>query len=209
MFAALKEEKLTMKCAALLFCSFVFQVSASGQQLPKFQVAATDLTAKTATQEEKMRRALAVFEQVMNDECFQKELVTLKFHSDSSDDPYRNLSTRQAVEKIYEAKEHYTLSADNRADIYWAVEKRNRLARLFKGCSVGYGYPKDKEFYTYSCFLDDEGTDLSDIAGHIAHEWSHKLGFVHQLDDHDKRDDTVPYAFGYLVRDHAKKYVGQ
>lgn len=198
-----------MKLAALLFCSFVFQVTESGRQLPKFQVGATELNAKTTAQEEKMRRALAIFEKVMNDERFQKELLALKFHSDMPDDPYRNLSTRQAVEKIYEAKEHYTPAADNKADIYWVIEKRSRLTRLFKGCSVGYGYPEGKEFYTYSCFLDDGDGDLSDIAGHVAHEWSHKLGFVHDPDEHDRRDETVPYAFGYLVREHAERHLRQ
>jgi hypothetical protein len=172
-----------------------------------FQVDAKQIKGKTAAQEGKMRRALMAFEKVMNDELFQKELLDLKFYSDTPDDPNRNLTDEQVVKKIYAAQEHYTSEENNKADIYWLSKKRSRWVTLFTGCSVlGFGDEENKEVYTYSCFLDGKDTELTDIVGHIAHEWTHKLGFVHQYDDHPRRNETVSYAFGILVSKHAEKY---
>lgn len=197
-----------MKFIIVLLCLVSFPDFTAGQRLPKFQVNAKQISGKTAAQEEKMKRALTAFEQIMNDENFQKELLARTFHSDRDDDPNRTLTTPQVVEKIYAAKEHYTVDADNKADIYWIIKKRGALAKLFKGCSVlGFGDEEDKEVYTYSCFLDGEDTEFGEIVGHIAHEWTHKLDFVHQFDNHSRRNETVSYAFGNLVTKYAEKYI--
>lgn len=200
-----------MKFVASLLCLFVLQSSALGQRLPRFQVEAKKLKTKTAAQEEKMRRALAVFEKVMNDELFQKELLDQpNFYSDSDKDPYRGWTTQRVVEKIYEAAEAYdNYLPDNIADINWVVKKRDFLYRMIfdRDCStIGFfDYKKDDAIITYTCFFDDEEQKLSRIVGHVAHEWTHALGFVHKFDNHPKRDETVPYAFGDLVEEHAKR----
>jgi len=42
-----------------------------------------------------------------------------------------------------------------------------------------------------------------DVAGNLAHEWIHKLGFGHTS---AKEHDSVPYAIGYIVRDLGEKF---
>lgn len=42
-----------------------------------------------------------------------------------------------------------------------------------------------------------------DVAGNLAHEWTHKLGFGHTS---AKEHDSAPYAIGYIVRDLGEKF---
>jgi hypothetical protein len=40
---------------------------------------------------------------------------------------------------------------------------------------------------------------VADIAGTLAHEWMHLLGFTHSFRDSSLRSLSVPYAIGELV----------
>ncbi len=177
---------------------------AFGQQLPIFQVYTSKVEGLKPEWETKMKLTLSIFEKVMNDKDFQKELGELKFHSDVDTDPNKNLTTKQIIEKIYAAEEFYNSESDNKADIYWIIEKKGK-PWFSKHPAIGYGNETEREIYTYSWFL--KSGDLTEIVGHISHEWTHKIGFVHQFNPHDRRPETVPYAFGSLVEKHAQKYV--
>lgn len=189
-----------------LLTTNVYSIAQTNSNFPLFRVTGEKIDGQNSIQEEKMKKALQIFEKVMNDTSFQEELKTLVFYFDVEDDPNRNLSTLEIIKKIYDAKEHYTPEADNNAQIYWKIEKRGFWSGLFRGCSViGYGEAGEKEITTYTCFY--KKADLNELTGHIAHEWSHKLGFDHKKNNHSRRNETVPYAFGYLIRKHATKYV--
>lgn len=189
---------------SLLLMLIAFPVCTLGQQLSQFHVQAAKIDGLKPAQEEKMKLALLVFEKVMNDKDFQKELADLKFYSDTDDDPNKTLNASQMVEKIYAAKEFYNSQADYKADVYWLIKKK-RKPLFSKYPAIGYGNETEKEIYTYSWYL--EKAVLAEIVGHIAHEWTHKLGFVHQFEPHKRRDETLPYAFGYLVEKHSTKYI--
>jgi hypothetical protein len=45
---------------------------------------------------------------------------------------------------------------------------------------------------------------LSDVAGNLAHEWAHKIGFDHRS---ASERDSVPYAIGYIVEDLGSKMI--
>lgn len=46
--------------------------------------------------------------------------------------------------------------------------------------------------------------DPHEVAGNLAHEWVHKLGFGHRS---AKERDSVPYAVGYIVREMGERYL--
>jgi hypothetical protein len=71
------------------------------------------------------------------------------------------------------------------------------------GTAIGYTFVGSRWQWINSWFLNS--AKPHDIAGNIFHEWSHKLGFSHSFNRHPKRDYTVPYALGYIMRDMAKK----
>jgi hypothetical protein len=41
-----------------------------------------------------------------------------------------------------------------------------------------------------------------EVAGNLAHEWTHKLGFGHES---AAEHDSVPYGIGYIVREMGEK----
>lgn len=149
-----------------------------------------------------MKAAMRVFENVMNDTAFQEEISKYIYHYDIDTDSHWMWTPQQVFKKIYEGKEFYKTEIDSTADLYWIIVKKRKPRT--RNPARGYGYKNKKEIYTYTWFLDSE--KIPEIAGHIAHEWSHKLGFIHKFHHHEMRDYTVPYAFGSTVAKYAKKY---
>jgi hypothetical protein len=62
--------------------------------------------------------------------------------------------------------------------------------------TIGYTYPST--YFTWINRKFFRGFDASDVAGNVAHEYMHNLGFGHKS---AKDHKSVPYAIGYLVRD--------
>jgi len=185
------------------FCFITaFGLSAAAQTLPKFSVREAQLTTIDTDDREKMLKAMKIFEQVINDPDFQKELLTQKFLFDLPNDPMRHLTTKQIVDTLYSGKEWYDPVVDNTADIYWICNKRKHKPPF--STAIGYGLPTDSTIHTYIYFV--RNASLSEIANNLAHEWSHKVGFDHEFKDHKDRDQTVPYLFGDLVEKYAKRY---
>lgn len=184
-----------------------FPVLVAGQQFPNFKVNAVELRGITNAQTAKMRRAARIFENVMNDPEFQSELQTKTFKSDDGDDLITDPTATPVIEKIYAAAELYKPEPNNTADIYWIAKKTSFWRKMTDKCeTIGFGYQGQKNIYTYTCLLDEEDS-MAKLVGHIAHEWSHKLGFTHRDDDDSGIDLTVPYVFGDLVAKHAVRWL--
>ena len=190
-----------MKLQIFLFILIVFPILTLAEQLPPFKVNAVYLNGENDAHEKLMQQASVIFEKVMNDKEFQEELKTKKFQFDRNDDPHRFLTTEQIVKKLFDGKELYESEVDNEADIYWTINNCG------KSPTRGAGFPSRKQITTYRWFINSFKNDLAEITGHLAHEWTHKFGFIHQKNNNSKRPFTVPYSFGYLVRKHAKKYI--
>jgi len=196
-----------MNRLSILLLTIALPAAALGQHLPVFRVNAIEIRGKTASQTEKMKLAARIFEKVLNDPEFQKELATKTFKSDREDDLVPNPTATQVIEKIYEGSERYKPEHNHAADIYWYAEKKSFWKRLTGNCdTIGYGYPGERKIFTYTCLIDEEGS-MAELVGNLAHEWSHKLGFRHRADDHSEKYETVPYVFGDLVEEHAAKWI--
>lgn len=173
--------------------------------MPAFRVSADSVRGLAPAQGQKMQQALRIFEQVMNDTAFQRALARKKFHYDRKRDVHRGMITAQVMAEVWAAKERFTTAPDGTANIFWYVRDKPKPG-WGKNLTMGGGGSKSKTFYTNSWFVDKED-DLDGLIGHAAHEWTHKLRFQHKQKSHKRRDETFPYVFGYLVREHAKKYV--
>lgn len=86
---------------------------------------------------------------------------------------------------------------DNEADIFLKVD------RSYNPGVIGYTYSNTKWQWIYQRILDDWGAQ--DIAGNLAHEWCHKVGFEHESSWNSKRIHSVPYAIGIYVRKYTEK----
>lgn len=177
-------------------------ISLSGvcQVAPLFKVSGDSINGLTAAREVKMRETLLLFAKAMNDTSLQNQIGMFPYSYDVPDDPMRKLSPKQVEEKLFQAEENYHPGKDNVANIFWVIVMKKKP--LKPHAAVGYGKPGDKIIYTYSWFFDNASE--SEIAGHIAHEWSHKVGFDHRYKPHPGRENTVPYAFGTLIQRYIK-----
>ena len=69
--------------------------------------------------------------------------------------------------------------------------------------TLGYTNQDTKTIHINTRFYD--GAAVNEIAMNMVHEWTHKMGFDHDSNRTARRDYSVPYAVGYLVRDLGKK----
>lgn len=65
--------------------------------------------------------------------------------------------------------------------------------------TVGYTYPSKQQIWVNKKFFVKN--TLGKVAGNLAHEWCHKLGFKHDKSRTARRKYSVPYAVGYIVKD--------
>ncbi len=171
--------------------------------LPAFKVIGNKVEKVLPARDEKMAQALMVFEKVMNDADFKKELLSLTFAYDVINDAHSHFTTKQVVDKIYDAKEWYSDTCNHTADIYWQIEKKRKP--IFDKPSMVYGSAVDTTIVLYSYFFD-KSDNLPELVGNIANEWAKKLGFESGFKSHQHREKTVPFAFGELVEKYAIKY---
>jgi hypothetical protein len=103
------------------------------------------------------------------------------------------LTQHQIYNKLMKGEE--VLSEDGvdyQADIFLKVDRKNKPG------VIGYTYPSTKWQWIYQRVLDR--WTYKDVAGNLAHEWCHKMGFGHTSGKRKKH--TIPYAVGYYVRDY-------
>jgi len=81
---------------------------------------------------------------------------------------------------------------DQEADIWLKIDRR------YKPGVIGYTYPNSKWQWVYSWVFKEKTAEY--IAGNLAHEWCHKLGYSHSKNKNPHRKHTVSYEVGYFVR---------
>lgn len=94
-----------------------------------------------------------------------------------------------------------TDGADREADVFLELDRRSNRRVL------GYTYANSTKQWIYNNFF--RNGDIWDVAGNIAHEWVHKMGFTHDYKYTSTREFSVPYAVGYFVRDYVEKKLTQ
>jgi len=99
-------------------------------------------------------------------------------------------TSSEVYEHIIQANETLRNTKNGTADITLVVDRRNRRGVL------GYTYPNSTKQWIYSWFLK---SDYKRVAGNLAHEWCHKLGYDHAFRYNGTRRHTVPYAVGDFV----------
>jgi hypothetical protein len=99
------------------------------------------------------------------------------------------LTRSEIYNKILEGEEVLQQGSNGTADIILRIDRRRRR-------TIGYTYPNTITQWIYSWVLH---TTPESIAGNLAHEWCHKLGFEHDYYYNYERQFSVPYAVGDFV----------
>ncbi|AWI25888.1 hypothetical protein [Flavobacterium pallidum] len=150
----------------------------------------------------KLHASLAIISNVMNSPAFMDAIFDARFHFRRSfsrwiDKPYSN-------ETVYAMLMRATEATGNTGS--YTMELHLNLIDGSNGSVKGYGIPNSPEIYTYKARFDEMTT--SEMANHIVHEWTHKLGFTHAEYPMPlgKRNMSVPYFTGNIVEILADTY---
>lgn len=145
----------------------------------------------TQTEKQKLGEATDLMAKVLNSREFRHAVLSSKFTGEAR-------SPREIYESIRAAKENFTDAADGEVDLNLKLENFSWFQRKV----VGYTTPSSDTITTNRRFFGSY--EPAEVAGHLAHEWLHKLGFEHDHAATRDRPFSVPYAVGDLVERLAK-----
>ena len=155
------------------------------------------VTGYTAAERQKLDGATKLMADVLNSREFRDAVFGAEFAGKpgfASD----TRSPQEVYATIRAAKENYTDGADGEVDLNLKLENFS----WFQRHTVGYATESSDTLTTNRRFFS--GFDQNEVAGHLAHEWLHKLGFEHDFQSTARRPDSVPYELGELVERLAK-----
>ena len=143
----------------------------------------------------RVREAAARVEEVFNDPEFAERI--LAFGRETGVEFQENLGLNN-VEILEQIRSGIELCGDgerHQVDFsiqgYLSLNPWSRVPGLVKS--------DDCRVWLNRKYLRDPQWRVADIAGTLAHEWMHLLGFTHSFRDSSLRSLSVPYAIGDLV----------
>lgn len=148
-------------------------------------------------QEEKVYKALDIIKAVIASHEFQKRVYHFTYNGKRAFVDNLGYTNEEIYKILLEASEKLNPGIDHKMDLDL------ELYYSYKN-TVGYTYPNVMRIWMNTKFFNVYTP--SEVAGNVFHEWTHKLGFVHDAQYSVSRDASVPYALGYLIRDLGKQY---
>lgn len=145
----------------------------------------------------KVQKAFEIMEKVVNSEEFKNRVIN--FRNTKGERAFasnKGLSNEEVYEIFMEGRE--TLQQETPGEMNFYLKMYNRTwSRV-----IGYTSPETNVINTNWKFFKNFTPDS--VAGNLAHEWVHKIGFDHlSAAEHD----SAPYAIGEMVREMSKQYL--
>ncbi len=155
------------------------------------------VTGYSTTERQKLDRATDLLAKVLNSKEFRDGVLGATYGGKpgfASDDR----SPQEIYDTIRAAKESYTDAADGEVDLNLDLRSLGWFSRNV----VGYGTEGGDTITTNRRFFSS--FDAAEVAGHLGHEWLHKIGFEHDFNSTARRPESVPYELGELIEKLAK-----
>lgn len=150
------------------------------------------------TEEQKMNKAIEIIKLVVATEEFRSRVLNFTYNGKKEfvdNNGYTNSEIYQIIldgaERLQPAKNN-TLDAE--VELYYEASN-----------IVGYTYQSSKRIWVNKKYFNTY--TAAGVAHNLFHEWMHKLGFVHASSWSVSRDNSVPYALGYLVGEIGKDFL--
>jgi hypothetical protein len=147
----------------------------------------------------KLEEASYLLKQVIQSHEFKQAVLKhnylgkRRFHYDSG------MSNRKIYKRILEGAESLNKDKNNTLDA--------EIDFFLKQDSKVIGYTKRN---THKIWINKKyfkKFNAAQLAGHLMHEWLHKLGFDHESDKTPLRKYSVPYAIGKIVKKLSTKWL--
>lgn len=147
-------------------------------------------------QENKMSSALARLQHVLNSEEFRQRILNHKYQNKKTFVDNRGMSNQEVYEEIMKGAETLSNTVDEVLNLDITLYFSNNSV-------VGYTYPNSTRIWVNNKFFAQYS--YGKVAGNVAHEWTHKLGFGHDFNRTSSRVYSVPYAVGNIVAELVEK----
>ena len=147
--------------------------------------------------ERKIDSAAELIKAVVSSEEFKKKVLNHKVNGKKTFVDNQGLTNAQIYKRILDASEKLNPGKNNTMDLEVQLYTDN------DSNTVGYTYPSRNRVWMNSKYFNKNTPAL--VTTNMMHEWLHKLGFKHDVENTPTRKYSVPYAVGYMVRDLAKK----
>ncbi len=145
----------------------------------------------------KVQKAIEIIKKVIQSSEFKSKVLNFTYNKKMAFVDNNNLTNAQVYQKLLDGAEDLRPVVDHTMDLELELYYSWRS-------TVGYTYPSGLRIWMNTKFFDYYTP--SEVAGNIFHEWTHKLGFDHASSYSVSRDNSVPYALGYLIEELGKKY---
>lgn len=140
---------------------------------------------------DKLHKAFEVLETVVNSETFKEQVLNFKNKKGERKFASNNgFSNEQIFAMFMDGRELLQPNTPNEMNFF--LKLYNRSWSKVIGWTNGKINTININWKFFKTFSPD------DVAGNLAHEWTHKIGFDHTS---AAEHDSVPYAIGYIVRD--------
>lgn len=150
------------------------------------------VTGYTTSEKQKLGAATDLMANVLNSREFRDAVLSSPGYADEARSP------QDVYSAIRAAKENFTTAADGEVDLNLSLQTFSWFQRK----TVGYTTPSSDTITSNRRFFASYAP--AEVAGHLTHEWLHKLGFEHDHAATSDRPRSVPYAIGELVERLAK-----
>lgn len=140
---------------------------------------------------EKMENALELVEKVVNSEEFKNRVINFKNDAGQRAFASNNNMTNEQIYATFMAGRE-TLQQDTPGEMNFF------LKLYYKRWSKVIGWTNGDINTININWKFFKNFQISDVAGNLAHEWTHKIGFGHKS---AAEHDSAPYAIGYIVRE--------
>lgn len=152
----------------------------------------------TMTEEEKMNEAIEIIKLVVATEEFRSRVLNFTYNGKKEFVDNNGYTNSQIYQIILDGAEKLKPSKNNKIDA--EVELYYEASNI-----VGYTYKSTNRIWVNRKFFNTYTP--AGVAHNLFHEWMHKLGFNHAASWSVSRDNSVPYAIGYLVGEIGKDFL--
>ena len=148
-------------------------------------------------QEEKVFKAVRLLKKIITSDEFKTRIINFNYKGNKNFVDNKGISNLEVYKKILEGAEQIgNTSPNNLMDVELELYHQSTT-------TIGYTYPDTSRIWINKKYFTRYSP--AKVADNLMHEWMHKLGFTHEAKWSKDRDNSVPYAIGYLVEELAQK----
>lgn len=149
----------------------------------------------------KVHKAAEILETVMNSQEFKERVLNFTFKGEKQFYMNNGLSNKEIYAQLMTGEEVLMPNSVGIMNFDLSLYRSKNPWSKVKG----YTKSDTMRIWMNKKFFRKSSWTSINVAGNMAHEWVHKMGYGHDYRHNADRPYTVPYAIGYIVGDVAKE----